>query len=243
MKKNLVFILSIVLLILSVAKGFAQESIMNDIDYPFMQKLVNEAKQNYTGEKIRQEQVNIARTSYKQSKYAWFDALSFSYVYSPTNAINLTSNNSVTSTGVAATGNNVNPNIFAGYQAAVTLNIGSLIKNPFNTKNAKANYNISLLEQQAADATLETQVRRLYITYVQAMATVRMRTQNAQDVSTILTQTKRQFENNTVTVDQYSSAVTAFATANQTKIDAEAAVLIAKMALEEVVGKKLEEVK
>jgi outer membrane protein TolC len=249
MKKNLALILLTVLFLLPVAKTFAQETIMNDIDYPFMQKLVNEAKQNYIPVKVKQEQVNVARIAYKETKIAWFDALSFNYVYSPTNTINLGSNanvNSVTSpTGVTTTTtqSNVNPNLFQGYQAAMTLNLGNLIRNPYHTKSARSSYNIALLEQQDYNNVLESQVRRLYITYVQAMTTVRMRTQNAQDVRTLLTQAKDKFENHTLDFTAYSSATTAFAAANQAKIDAEAAVIIAKLALEEVVGKRLEDIK
>lgn len=241
MKNHLALILFAILAIFSANKVAAQETIMNDMDYPFLQKLVNEAKLNYAPQKIRQQQVNIARTTYRATKLAWFDALSFSYFYNPNNTLSLTQNNSVTPG--SSTGNTVNPNLSFGYQTAVTLNIGTLLKNPSNTKNAKANYNIALLEQQGAEMTLETQVRRLYITYVQANTNVRVRTQNAQDVATLFTQTKRRFEKNEVSVDQYSGAVTALASANQAKIDAEATALIAKLALEEVVGKKLEEVK
>jgi outer membrane protein TolC len=241
MKKNLVYILSAVLLVLSFSKSFAQESIMNDIDYPFLQKLINSAKQNYSAVKIRQAQVDIAKTTYNQTKLAWFDGLSFSYVYSPANAINLTSNNNI-ATGTA-TGNTVNPNIFQGYQAAFALNLGSILRNPSNTKNAKANYNIALLEQEALLNSLETQVRRLYLTYVQLNATLRIRTKTAQDLAISLNLAKRQFEKGNETVENYTRATTAFSEVNQAKIEAEAGVLNAKTALEEIVGKKLEEIK
>ncbi|MEO6521604.1 MAG: TolC family protein [Mucilaginibacter sp.] len=241
MKKNLVYTLSLILLLLPLTKSLAQESIMNDIDYPFLQKLINSAKQNYSAVKIRQAQVDIAKTTYNQTKLAWFDGLSVSYVYSPANAINLTSNNNISSG--TSTGNTVNPNIFQGYQAAVAVNFGSILRNPSNTKNAKANYNIALLEQEALLNSLETQVRKLYLTYVQMNATLRIRTKTAQDLAISLNLAKRQFEKGNETVENYTRATTAFSEVNQAKIEAEVAVLNAKTALEEIVGKKLEEIK
>ncbi|RKR85479.1 outer membrane efflux protein [Mucilaginibacter gracilis] len=242
MKKNLAFILFAITLCLPVAKCFAQEGMMNYIDYPLLQKLITEAKKNYPEVKVKQEQANIARTNYKLSKFAWFDALSISYVYNPANTVNVTSNNSVSSTS-GSTGNSVNPNIFQGYQAAITLNIGTLIRNPFATKVAKSNYNITLLEQQAYDANIETQISKLYIAYVQQLATLRLRTQNVQDAGTLYTAVKQQFEKQLATFEQYSSSSVAYSSAIQGKIDAESAVLLAKFSLEELVGKKLEEVK
>jgi outer membrane protein TolC len=241
MKKNLAIIFSSLLLLLSLNKAHAQESMMNDISYPYLQKLIDAAKENYPMLKIKQEQVEIAKTTYKQSKFAWFNALSLSYVYSPENAVNLTSNNSVGTS--STTGNTVNPNIFAGYQAAITLNVGTLIANPFNTKNAKSAYTVAQLEQQAYDATLETQVKRLYFTFVQAQENLKARSQAMQEIGTMYTQIKRQFEKNTVTMEVYSQATISYATANQAKIDSEANYLIAKGALEEIVGKKIEEIK
>jgi outer membrane protein TolC len=240
MKKQLTLKLCIILFLLPVAKGFAQESIMNDISYPYLQKLIESAKENYAEIKVKQEQVNIANTTYKESKFAWFDALSVSYIYNPQNVLNLSNYSSAQST--LNTGAGLNP-FFSGFQTGINLNIGTLIKNPFNTKNAKANYNIALLEQEAFNASVETQVTKLYLTYLQQMATLRLRTKTALDVETMLNQTKRQFEKGNETIEDYTKATTAFSEINQSKIDAEVAVLIAKGALEEIVGKKLEEVK
>jgi outer membrane protein TolC len=241
MKKRLAIILSAALFLLPLTKSFAQESVMNDLDFPFLQKLINSAKQNYASVKVKQAQVDIAKTTYNQSKIAWFDGLSLSYVYSPANAINLTSNNSI-SNGTS-TGNTVNPNIFAGYQAAIALNIGNILRNPGNIKNAKANYNIAVLEQQVYLGSLETQVKKLYLTYMQQMATLRLRTKTSQDLEISLNLVKRKFEKNEETVENYTKAITAFSETNQFKIDAEIGALNAKASLEEIVGKKLEEVK
>jgi len=118
MKKSVILIYSCLLLIIPVSRTFAQESIMNDVSYPFLDKLIATAKQNYPLVKIKQEQVLIARNTYSISKKSWFDFLSFSYIYSPQTNINL-----------AAT--NVFASIFQGYQVAISLNIKSLFEKPF----------------------------------------------------------------------------------------------------------------
>jgi outer membrane protein TolC len=226
MKKISIFKLFLVLFLLAAAQSFAQESIMNDISYPFLQKLIETAKTNYPVVKAKQEQVEIARIAHSQAKFSWFDNLSVSYVYNPENNIN-----------------QVDPVLFAGYQAAINLNIGTLIKTPFTISSTKHAYTVAVLEQQTYNLNIETQVKRLYLAYIQAIAVLRIRTKTAQDVGSLLDQSKRQFEKGNETIENYTHATTAFSDINQTKIDAEVAVLNAKGALEEIVGKKLEEVK
>ncbi|EHQ25705.1 TolC family protein [Mucilaginibacter paludis] len=238
MKRNFIFTIGVILFLLPAAQGFAQESIMNDISYPFLQKLIAAAKEYYPQIKIKQEQVNAAKINYNGSKSAWFDGLSLSYVYSPKNTLSLTS----TSTTTSGSGTS-NPSLFSGYQVSVSVNVGSFIKNPFNTKVAKANYNIALLEQQAFNGNIETEVTKLYLTYIQQIASLRLRTKTAQDIGSLLEQSRRDFEKGDETIENYTKATTSFSDINQLKIDAEVAVLNAKVALEEIIGKKLEEVK
>lgn len=197
---------------------------MNDISYPFLQKLIATAKENYPIVKAKHEQVEVARIAHSESKLSWFDNLSTSYVYNPQN----TANQII---------------LFPGYQASINLNLGTLFKTPYTIKTAKHQYNIALLEQQAYDLNIETQVKKLYLAYIQSIAVLRIRTKTAQDIETLLDQSKRQFEKGNETIQNYMHATAAFSDINQTKIDAEVVVMNTKSALEEVVGKKLEEVK
>jgi outer membrane protein TolC len=227
MKRNLVFKVALFLVLLfSASRSIAQETIINDIDYPFLQKLIANAKTYYPQLKIRQAQVDFSKLAYKSSKLSWFDNITTAYIYNPQNTINY-----------------ANQNIFIGYQFAVSLNLGTLMKTPYAIKSAKQTYNISVLEQQAATSSLETQVTRLYYTYLQQLAILRLRTKTALDIENLLAQSKRQFEKGNETVENYTKAATTYADVSQAKIDTEVNLLIAKGALEEIIGKKLEEVK
>jgi len=230
MKRSLLPVYIFLVFLLSIPRSYAQESIMNDISYPFLEKLIETAKQNYPLVKIKQEQVLIAKNSYSISKKSWFDFVSFSYIYSPQTSINL-----------AAT--NVFASIFQGYQIAISLNIRSLLEKPFLIKNAKENLYITQLEQQNFNLTLELDVKTRYVNYIKQSAVLRLRTRTSQDAASILSQTKHQFEQGAETMENYTRATVNFAENNQARLDAEASVLIAKASLEEIIGKKLEEVK
>ncbi|OCX51580.1 hypothetical protein BEL04_16280 [Mucilaginibacter sp. PPCGB 2223] len=230
MRKSVIPVYILLLFILSLSKSYAQESIMNDISYPFLDKLIATAKQNYPQVKIKQEQVLIAKNTYSISKKSWFDFLSFSYIYSPQTNINL-----------AAT--NVFASIFQGYQIAISLNVKSLFEKPFLIKNAKENLYIAQLEQQDFNLNIELEVKTRYFNYIRQLGILRLRTRTSQDAESLISQTKHQFEAGSETMENYTKATTSFAENNQAKLDAEASVLIAKASLEQIIGKKLEEVR
>lgn len=230
MKKSLIPVYIFLAFLLPLSRSYAQESIMKDISYPFLDKLIETAKQNYPLVKIKQEQVFIAKNAYSISKKSWFDFVSFSYIYSPQTNINL-----------AAT--NVFASLFQGYQIAISLNIKSLLEKPFLIKNAKENLYITQLEQQNYNLTLELEVKTRYFNYIKQLAFLRLRTRTSQDAESILNQTKHQFEKGAETIENYTRATVNFAENNQSRLDAEASVLVAKATLEEIIGKKLEEVK
>ena len=216
--------------LLTATKSQAQESIMTDVSYPYLEKLIATAKTNYPQAKIKQEQVTIAQNSYLQAKNTWFDAFTFSYIYSPQSTLNLAATNAFTS-------------LLTGYQFAISYNLGNLLSKRYTVRNSKENLNIAQLEQQSYDLNIELEVKKRYFTYLQQSAILRLRTKASIDAESILNQTKHQFENGNETVDNYTKASLAFAENNQLRLDAEAAALIAKSSLEEILGEKLEQVK
>ena len=227
MKKLLRILLGLALIaFLPPQRARAQESLLTEISYPFLEKLIALAKQNYPTVKIRQHQVSFAQNSLKIARLAWFDAISMSYVYDPSKAINVAT-----------------PNLFSGYQAVISLNLGNIIKTPLNVRAARENYNVALLEQQDYLLTLEADVKTRYITYISRVQVMRLRVKAMQDALYMLNESKHQFERGAETVDNYTKANTNYTDNIQAKIDAEASMLIAKTSLEEIIGKKLEDVK
>jgi len=218
------------ILLLPAINTRAQESLMNDVSYPYLEKLINIAKANYPLVKVKQEQVIIAENSYQQARRSWWDAFSFSYIYSPQNTFNLAATNAFTS-------------LFTGYQFAITYNLGNLLEKKYTIRNSKENVNIALLEQQTYDLNIELEVKKRYFTYIQQNALVRVRTKSSLDAESIFNQVKHQFENTDATIDVYTKASLSFAESTQARYDAEATALIAKASLEEILGKKLEDIK
>jgi len=231
MKKHLINAFYITLLfLLPTAKLHAQESIMSDVSYPYLEKLIATAKQNYPLVKIKQQQSIIAQNTYKQARVSWFDMVSFSYIYSPQNSINLAATSVITT-------------LFSGYQFAITFNVGQFLERPYTIRNAKVNYDISQLEQQQYNLNIELEVKTRYFNYLRQMGILRLRTRTSQDAESTISQIKHQFEIGTATIDDYTKATVNFAENNQAKLDAEAGMLIAKASIEEIIGKKLEEIK
>ncbi|MBW4890922.1 TolC family protein [Mucilaginibacter sp. HMF5004] len=216
--------------ILFTITSYGQESILDAVSYPYLEKLIATAKTNYPAVKIKQVQVTIADNSYKLAKETWWDAFSFSYVYSPQNTFALAAGGGFTS-------------FFTGYQISVSYNLGNLLGKRFTIRNAKENLVIAQLEQDSYNLNIELEVKKRYFTYLQQLAILRLRTKSGHDAESIYNQSKHQFENGNETIENYTKASLSYSESNQARLDAETAFLIAKSTLEEILGKKLEDIK
>jgi len=201
-------------------------SFIPDVDYPYLEKLIATAKKNYPEMKVRQGQVNFAKTNYNGAKISWFDVFTASYIYQPKNSQNL-----------------LQPTIFNGYQLSVSINIGQFFTKPYTIHAAKETYNIALAQQSEYLLSIEAQVKRLYFAYLAAQAEVRLRTGSVIDGQTAASQLKYAFQKNETTFLVYNEALTSLYNQNGFKVQAELAMLTAKANLEEILGVKLEEVK
>lgn len=202
-----------------------QSSIMEDISYVYMEKLVAVAKENYPRVKALKSRELAASSAVTGAKLSWFSPLSLSYVYSPTTTLNLT-----------------NPTFFSGYQVGLALNFGSILQTPVNIKRAKEELKITKYDSEEYLASLTATVKTRYVAYLQAQKTLKLNSQASLDARDMYTQTKLKYERGELTLSDFVSASSALTTNNQAKIDAEVAVLHARFALEELLGIKLEEV-
>lgn len=220
-------LLALMLLALCCAQGSrAQESLIPDISYPYLEKLIATAKKNYPEIKLRQAQVNLARAAYHQANVSWLDAFTASYIYSPKNALNL-----------------IQPTIFNGYQLSVSVNIGQFLAKPFASRGAKEAVRVAEFQQQEYNLTLEAIVKRLYFQYLAAQADLRLRSGAIVDGQAAVKQLKYSFQKGETTFQVYNEALTSLYQQGGFKVTAELAMLTAKTNLEEVLGVKLEEVK
>jgi outer membrane protein TolC len=199
----------------------AQESFVPDISYPYLQKLIDTAKKYYVPVRMKAAQTNIALTAYHQAQTSWFDVITPYYVYNPQRSIYLLN----------------------GYQVSLSLNLGTLIAKPFIIHNARQAVKIAQLDESMLNNTIEAMVKRLYFAYIEAKANLRVLTKAVLDAQSNAEQLKYKYEKVEITLAEYSNAQALVYSQNSNKLMGELSFFNAKVGLEEVVGKRLEDIK
>lgn len=202
----------------------AQESMMAEVNYTFLQKLIDTAKVRYPKMKTFDHRVIIAQEDLKKTKLSWFDLLTFSLSYSPSGATTI-----------------VSPTL-SGYQVGIFFNMASLIQKPHIIKQAKEEVSIAKLNLEEYNLNIEAEVKSRYFKYIQYITVIRLRTQSLNDAEGLLKQTKFKFEKGEETFENYSKALMTYTDHKNNIIEAETELLIAKSNLEEIIGKKLEDI-
>lgn len=220
------FYILLILSVFSASALHAQESMIPDINYQYLEKLIATAKKNYPEVKVRQAQVDFASSAVSQAKVSYLDAFTASYIYSPNNSLNV-----------------IQPTIFRGYQLSISINLGQILSKPAAVKGAKANLRVAQYQQSTYNLNLEAQVKRFYFNYLRAQAELRLRSGAVVDGETAVKQLKYAFQKSETTFQIYNEALTSLYQQGGFKVQAELAVLTAKTDLEELLGVKLEDVK
>lgn len=219
------FLLTSLILILQIGKSRAQDSMMSEISYVYLEKLIATAKENYPRMNSFEGRIKAAKTTVGQEQLSWLDAFSFSYIYNPKNTLDLAT-----------------PRFFNGYQVAFNLNLSSLLQKPGNVKQARESVKLAQYDLDEYHLTLESEVKRRYFTYIQALSNLRLQTKIASDALNVSREIKTRYEKSETTFEQYTLSQMSYSNALQSKIGAESNFLIAKASLEELLTKKIEEV-
>jgi len=213
-----------------VQQAVAQESILSDVSYLYLEKLVAAAKENYPRVKSLNSQVAIAKSNVSAAKVSWLDPFSFQYVArsneTNTNVVNITT-----------------ADILTGYQFGVSFNPGSLFSKPSAVHKAKEQVKIALSDQAEYFLTLETMVKSRYILYLQYQRSLVPVNNAFNDAENNLKIIRNKYEKGEATFLEFNSASTAYSQAYQTKLQTEASYLTAKVSLEELTVKPLENIK
>jgi outer membrane protein TolC len=202
----------------------AQETMMNDISYVYLEKLVAVAMENYPRIKTNESRVKIAEANISKQKMGWLTPLSLSYAYSPVTA-------------------STNPGFFGGYQLGFTVSLQQLLQTPFNIRTAREELKVVQNDVAEYQLTLATEVKRRYIAYMQALRMLQLTSKSAISAQSDAALMKNRFERGETTLAEYNNVLDRYSNQNQTKITAEGTMLINKASLEELLGVKLEEVK
>lgn len=208
----------------------AQETTVQDLAADkYIQRLVDTAMKNYPRMRSYQNRINIAKTNITKAQVSLLDALTVSYVYQPG----------------TTTIDPVNPSTsyFKGLQAGVFLNIGTLLARPSLVKQAKEELLIAHNDQDEYRITITTEVKKRYYLYIQRVAELKLQIRAMQETEDALKDIKYKFQKGEETFDAYNKVQIQYSEHQQTKVQAEANVFIAKADLEELLGTKLENIK
>lgn len=221
--------LSILIVALFMIKASAQESILGDINAAQLEKYVQLAKENYPKGKIARAQIESVKQSVPMATVSYLDLFNVSYFYRPQknqDVINIS-----------------NPYSVNGFQFGVNLNLGSFLQKPYMVKRAKADLKVAKLVSQDQDMLIETEVKHRYYTYIQNLSLLKISSQTAQDNRNISETSRHKFEKGEMSIDSYNVSRMLVSSSNTNKIQAELNYLVAKDALEEIIGQKLTDVK
>ena len=226
-KGGVALLLTLLMLLTGHLRALGQDAITleDELSYAVLDKLIATARTHYPRGQAYESRVDIAEKSVKKARLSYFDILSFSYLFSPSNQ-------------AAA----LNPNMLTGYQFGFFANVGSLIQKPTVIRQARDELKVIEKEKEVYELTLEADVKRRYFEYVKAKALYRVVAQSVLDAQGVAEDIKYRFEKGEVTFETYNQALLDKTNRLQTKISYAGDVLIAKSSLEELLGKKLEEI-
>ena len=211
--------------ILIAGAQISTRTMMPDVNYPLLDKLIEQAKQNYPRTHAFEHRVGAQQQNLKKMKLGWFDIFTFTFLYSPNNSTTL-----------------VNPSILNGYQVGVFFNVGSLLKNKGMINQAKEELKVSEYERDEYYINITVLVKQRYFLYLQQLAILKVRQEAESDAESNMELFKHKYEKGEVSLDDYNKTLVNLEDRVQSKIESEGSVLVAKSSLEELVGKKLEEV-
>jgi outer membrane protein TolC len=169
-----------------------------------------------------------AKSDAQTTKASVFDIFNAAYIYRPDNKTTI---------------NALNPYNINGFQFGVTVSLGSLLSKPSAIQSANATYTAA--KAQSADylISLKTEVRTRYYDYLLKKSNLLLRNQSSQELKVTLTDVKLKYERSQIPVDVYTTVKNTAFEADELLLNAEAGYLIAKNALEDLIGNKLENIK
>jgi outer membrane protein TolC len=215
-----------ILFTVSIAK--AQESMMTDVSYEYLDKLIAAAKANYPKVKAYERSIDIARLNVQKANLDWLNILSFIYLYNPAGTAGQTT---------------AQTSILNGFQAGFSLSIGSILQKPGEIRAAKQQLRIAHLSQEEYNLNIEAIVQQRYFTYIQQKTLLSWKIKDLQNMENTLKDIRYKFEKGEETFENYNKAQTSYSSGVQTRIQAEGAFLLAKSSLEEIIGTKLDSLK
>jgi len=229
--------MTILLMLLIVSMhSFSQESIIGEVDEPLINKYYALALQHYPLKKASDATVERSKAQVSIATMGIFDVFNAGYFYSPQQNKGLVL---IPGGGANGTNNIVN----SGFQFGVNLNLGNVFSKPSVIKAAKADHKVAVAQNQEYINNLALLVKSSYYDFIAAKKQLEIASLAAKDLSSILSNAQKQFQDGIITIDIYTIAKSASTTAEVSVLTSEVTYLKAKNVLENIIGKKLEEVR
>lgn len=227
MKKYLLIVFLISVLFSSI-QVLAQESVIEDVNYTQLETFIELAKTNYPKNKILQLHEQQAKNLAPLEMLTYLNMVSASYYYRPRDKRTIDIEN---------------PYSVNGFQVSVNASLGSLISTPYRVKQAKIEYEIAKLESADYEKILVNEVKSRYYEYILQLKQLKLSTQTAQDAKAIADDIAVRFQRGEVELALYNESKTAVNGAKAAKMQTEVDYLRARDQLEEIIGKKLSDVR
>ncbi|NMM47233.1 TolC family protein [Marinigracilibium pacificum] len=193
----------------------------------FEEKLVRLAWLNYPLNRVRENNVEVAKKDIHLAQWDWLD-------------------------NVEAQGNlnefNIDPDpgegnqFFPRYNFRLTLKLGDLVNTPAEVKRAKAIYRNSLEEVNAQKLTIRKEVLQRYENFKLYDELLKINTVAMEDADAEAKLLEEKFKNGGATLNEYNTALRVYNTEKIKRMTTERDREISKLEVEELIGMKLEEV-
>lgn len=203
------------------------------VDLNFSERLVQLAWENYAVNRAFDIDVLSAEKSIKLAKLAWWELLSMQ--------LNINARTIETFGDFSLPDQNENQ-FFPWYNVGINISPSKFFTNPAKVQMAELQYQLSLEALNAQKLRLRAETLTRYELYKHNLEVVKAVSENYELANSTFILLREQFNKGEATFNDFNSATQARINALTGKFGAEMQFNIAKIALEELIGMKLEEV-
>ncbi|GIV32791.1 MAG: hypothetical protein KatS3mg031_0326 [Chitinophagales bacterium] len=197
---------------------------------PYEERLVQLAWQNYPSSEIYTSRVRIAQKKIALERFSWTDDIKASFNFNQRNI----------DQGLRAV-DTFGGNYYPWYNFGVGITIGSFVQTPIRTSIAKEELDIAVATLNQQKLSIRAEVLKRYKDYQLKLDLLKIRTQAVEDAYSTHLLITRDFEKGQAPLDEFIKSAAAYNAALEAKLIAEKNVQESKIALEEMIGIKLEE--
>ena len=188
-------------------------------------KLVSIAWENYPKNETFQHEIRKSQEKVKQARLGWAQPLSVQFYY-----------------GEPHINPNFESNFFPRYNLGLNVNIGQILQTPSKIRSAQQDLAISLNNINTQKHLIRAEVLRRYYNYQLKLELLKIHIQAQDDAYNAYLDITQKFKDGRATLETYTQAALSQNQAAEQKIKSEMEVKMAKVAVEELIGVRLEEV-